>query len=58
MGTERQIQILNDLVAGRGTLEQLDELMYWGEHMVDSSFCGLGQTASTAVMSALKLFRA
>jgi len=24
--------------------------------MVDSSFCGLGQTAATAVMSALKLF--
>jgi NADH:ubiquinone oxidoreductase subunit F (NADH-binding)/NADH:ubiquinone oxidoreductase subunit E len=57
VGTERQIQILNDLVAGRGTLEQLDELVYWGEHMVDSSFCGLGQTASTAVVSALKLFR-
>ena len=58
VGTERQIQILNDLIAGRGTLAQLDELMYWGEHMVDSSFCGLGQTASTAVMSGLKLFRA
>jgi NADH:ubiquinone oxidoreductase subunit F (NADH-binding) len=56
VGTERQIQILDDLIAGGGTPEQLDELMYWGEHMVDSSFCGLGQTASTAVMSALKLF--
>lgn len=56
VGTERQIQILDDLVAGRGTPEQLDELAYWGELMVDSSFCGLGQTAPTAVVSALKLF--
>jgi NADH:ubiquinone oxidoreductase subunit F (NADH-binding)/NADH:ubiquinone oxidoreductase subunit E len=57
VGTERQIQILNDLTAGRGTLDQLEELVCWGEHMIDSSFCGLGQTAATAVMSALKLFR-
>jgi len=57
VGTERQIQILNDLTAGRGTAGQLDELIRWGEHMVDSSFCGLGQTAATATMSALKLFR-
>ncbi len=57
VGTERQIQILNDLVAGRGAAGQLDELVGWGEHMVDSSFCGLGQTAATATMSALKLFR-
>jgi len=57
VGTERQIQILNDLTAGRGTLVQLEELVHWSEHMVDSSFCGLGQTAATAVTSALKLFR-
>jgi NADH:ubiquinone oxidoreductase subunit F (NADH-binding) len=57
VGTERQIQILNDLAAGRGTAGQLDELARWSEHMVDSSFCGLGQTAATATMSALKLFR-
>jgi len=57
VGTERQVQILNDLVAGRGTAGQLDELVRWGEHMTDSSFCGLGQTAATAVLSALKLFR-
>jgi NADH:ubiquinone oxidoreductase subunit F (NADH-binding) len=57
VGTERQIQILNELATGCGSLEQLDELIYWGEHMVDSSLCGLGQTASTAVVSGLQLFR-
>jgi NADH:ubiquinone oxidoreductase subunit F (NADH-binding)/NADH:ubiquinone oxidoreductase subunit E len=57
VGTERYIQILNDLVSGQGTPQQLGELTSWGEVMVDSSFCGLGQTAPTAVMSGLSLFR-
>jgi len=57
VGTERYNQILTDLTGGRGTSEQLEELVYWGEVMVDSSLCGLGQTAPTAVMSALALFR-
>ncbi len=57
VGMERHLQIMNDLVSGRGTPEELDELTYWGELMVDSSFCGLGQSAPTAVMSGLKLFR-
>jgi NADH:ubiquinone oxidoreductase subunit F (NADH-binding)/NADH:ubiquinone oxidoreductase subunit E len=57
VGTQRYIQILNDLASGRGTPQHLDELLYWGEVMMDSSFCGLGQTAPTAAMSALPLFR-
>jgi NADH:ubiquinone oxidoreductase subunit F (NADH-binding)/NADH:ubiquinone oxidoreductase subunit E len=57
VGTERQMQILADLAAGQGTVDKLTELETWGEHMVDSSFCGLGQTAATAVVSALRLFR-
>jgi NADH:ubiquinone oxidoreductase subunit F (NADH-binding)/NADH:ubiquinone oxidoreductase subunit E len=57
VGTERYRQILTGLVSGQGTSEQLNELVYWGEVMIDSSFCGLGQTAPTAVMSALELFR-
>jgi len=57
VGTERILQILTDLTRGRGTPQQLDELVYWGELMTDSSFCGLGQTASTAVVSGLHLFR-
>jgi len=58
VGTERTLQIMTDLTSGRGTPEQLDELVYWSEVMTDSSFCGLGQTATTAVVSGLRLFRA
>ncbi len=57
VGTVRLVQILTDLAMGQGKPEQLDELQYWSELMVDSSFCGLGQTAPTAVVSALALFR-
>jgi NADH:ubiquinone oxidoreductase subunit F (NADH-binding)/NADH:ubiquinone oxidoreductase subunit E len=57
VGTERYLQLLNELASGRGTPGHLDELVRWGKVMSDSSFCGLGQTASTAAMSALKLFR-
>jgi NADH:ubiquinone oxidoreductase subunit F (NADH-binding)/NADH:ubiquinone oxidoreductase subunit E len=57
VGTERYLQILNDMTSGRGSYQHLDELIHWGKVMVDSSFCGLGQTAPTAAMSALKLFR-
>lgn len=57
VGTERYVQILDDLTSGRGTVEQVDELTYWGEVMMDASFCGLGQTAPTAALSALMLFR-
>lgn len=56
VGTERQWQLLEELSRGRGSPEHLEELRAWGEHMTDSSFCGLGQTAATAVLSALRLF--
>jgi NADH:ubiquinone oxidoreductase subunit F (NADH-binding)/NADH:ubiquinone oxidoreductase subunit E len=57
VGTERYVQILADLAGGRGTPDQLDELICWGELMADSSFCGLGQTAPVAVMAGLQRFR-
>lgn len=56
VGTERQLQLLNELCSGQGAPEHLEELRVWGEHMTYSSFCGLGQTAATAVLSALRLF--
>jgi NADH:ubiquinone oxidoreductase subunit F (NADH-binding) len=57
VGTERCVQILTNFTTGVGTPEQVEELLYWGELMVDSAFCGLGQTAPTAIMSGLTLFR-
>ena len=56
MGTQRQMEILNRVADGAilpGDLERLEDV---GWTMADSSLCGLGYTASTAVLSAIKEF--
>jgi len=56
IGTQRQMEIL-DRIKGRkmkaGDSKRLQDV---GWTMTDSSLCGLGQTAATAVLSALKEF--
>jgi len=56
MGTQRQKEILNRIAAGKiidGDLERLQDV---GWTMTDASLCGLGQTAASAVLSAMKLW--
>jgi NADH-quinone oxidoreductase subunit F len=56
MGTQRQKEIL-DRIANRGTLDgDLIRLQDVGWTMTDASLCGLGQTAASAVLSAMKLW--
>ncbi|HLJ60273.1 MAG TPA: NADH-ubiquinone oxidoreductase-F iron-sulfur binding region domain-containing protein [bacterium] len=57
VGTQRQWEIVERLASGRakpGDAELLEEI---GAAMTDASICGLGQTASGAVLSALTLMR-
>lgn len=56
-GTKRMLEILEDIVAGRGTLEQLDILKELGEAITDTALCGLGKSAALPVLSTLRLFR-
>lgn len=56
-GTRRMLEILEDIVAGRGTLEQLDILQELGEAITDTALCGLGKSAALPVLSTLKNFR-
>jgi NADP-reducing hydrogenase subunit HndC len=56
-GTRHLYQIMDDISAGRGTLESLAELQTFGQDMELLSNCGLGQTASVAVRDILKHFR-
>lgn len=54
MGTQRQLEMLNRLIVGRplpGDRARLEDV---GWTMSDASLCGLGQTAATAVLSALR----
>ncbi len=56
MGTQRQKEILDRLADGQllpGDLERLQDI---GWTMTDASLCGLGQTAASAVLSALRLW--
>lgn len=58
MGTERQKEILQRVADGRilpGDLERLQDV---GWTMTDASLCGLGQTAASAVLSAIGLWPA
>ena len=51
------LEILEDIVAGRGTMEQLNILQELGEAITDTSLCGLGKSAALPVLSTLRLFR-
>ena len=54
MGTQRQYEILQRLSAGTflpGDLARLEDV---GWTMTDASLCGLGQTAASAVLSAMR----
>src|SRR6056297_1624139 len=56
-GTKRMLEILNRIVEGKGTLEDLDTLEELSDNIKNTSLCGLGQTAPNPVISTLKYFR-
>ena len=57
VGTVRQRELLDQVRAGSGTMtpERLHLLSELGQAMRDASICGLGQTASSAIESAVQL---
>ncbi len=56
-GTMRMLEILEDIVNGRGTEEQLELLEELGNAIKDTALCGLGKSAPLPVLSTLKVFR-
>ncbi len=56
-GTKRMLEILERIVAGNGTLEDLDMLENLAHTITDTALCGLGKSAALPVVSTLKLFR-
>lgn len=57
IGTQRAYEIVERISQGNASLDDLDLLQSLGENMSEVSNCGLGQTASTAVLDILKHFR-
>ena len=56
-GTLHMLHILQRIVDGKGTLEDLDLLVEIGETVQLGSLCGLGKTAPNPVLSTLENFR-
>ncbi len=56
MGTQRQLEILQRVVDGKVMQGDVDRLKDVGWTMTDASICGLGQTAASAVLSALRIW--
>lgn len=56
-GNTRLLEILNRIVEGKGEPRDLDLLETLGRNIIDTSLCGLGQSAPNPVLSALRYFR-
>ena len=57
IGTKRMLEILERIVAGKGTMEDLDKLEEIAKFVQKNSLCGLGKSAPLPVISTLKRFR-
>jgi NADH:ubiquinone oxidoreductase subunit F (NADH-binding)/(2Fe-2S) ferredoxin/NAD-dependent dihydropyrimidine dehydrogenase PreA subunit len=56
VGTQMMLSILNRIVAGEGTEQDLVRLAEIGDMMKNASLCALGQTAPNPVLSTLRYF--
>ena len=56
LGTQRQYEILHRAAARAAVAGDSERLSDVAGTMIDASLCGLGQTAGTAVLSAMKLW--
>ncbi|MBN1430383.1 MAG: NADH-quinone oxidoreductase subunit NuoF [Anaerolineae bacterium] len=56
IGTKRLLEILTAITEGRGTEADLVELRRLSETIIDTSLCGLGQSAPNPVLSTMKYF--
>lgn len=57
IGTKRLLEILEKIISGAGTEEDLEILETLSETIKDTALCGLGQTAPHPVLSTLKIFK-
>ena len=52
----RMAELMDKISAGEGTKEDVERIKTLSGYMQKTCFCPLGQSATTAFMSALKLF--
>ncbi|MBE7029400.1 MAG: NADH-quinone oxidoreductase subunit NuoF [Ruminococcaceae bacterium] len=56
-GTKRMLEILERIVGGNGTVEDIDLLEELSDMISSTALCGLGKTASFPIQSTLKYFK-
>jgi len=57
VGLRQMLKILDKIILGKGTMEDLDLLEYLAKNIKNTALCGLGQTAPNPVLSTLRYFR-
>ncbi|MCP4622322.1 MAG: 4Fe-4S dicluster domain-containing protein [bacterium] len=57
LGTKQMLNILEDIVEGKGQPKDIDMLLEIGEAINAGSLCGLGQSAANPVLTTIKYFR-
>ncbi len=57
IGTKRMLEILNKIVAGKATMDDLKKLDDLAKNIKSDSLCALGQTAPNPILSTLSHFR-
>ncbi|SDL55808.1 NADH-quinone oxidoreductase subunit NuoF [Halarsenatibacter silvermanii] len=57
LGTRRMLEILERITSGEGRKGDIELLEELGERIIDTSLCGLGQTAPNPVLSTIEYFR-
>jgi NADH-quinone oxidoreductase subunit F len=57
LGTKQMLNILEDIVDGKGQPKDIDILLEIGKAVNGGSLCGLGQSAANPVLTTIKYFR-
>jgi NADH-quinone oxidoreductase subunit F len=57
VGTQVMLEILDRITRGEGKMSDLDLLEAMGQDIINSSLCGLGQTAPNPVLTTMKYYR-
>lgn len=57
IGIKVMLNILHRIIRGEGKIEDIDRLEQLGQHIKDSSHCGLGKSAPNPVLSTIRYFR-
>jgi ferredoxin len=56
-GTQVMLEMLNRITEGNGSTDDIDTLKDLGEVIIDTSICGLGQSAPNPVLTTIQFFK-